>query len=102
MRQPIPVALPCAEREAIALAKLELAAQCVLREARTAGDRDRGDARCRRARALAGRARANRQLVPELVGPALVVEHEQPPGEAERSEIAGDPGEAFVGEILRE
>src|SRR6188508_921003 len=101
MRQTIPVALPGAEGETIALAKLELAAQRVLREAGTACDRDRGDARCRRARAPARRARANRQLVPELVGPALVVEHEQPPGEAERPEVAGDPGEAFFGEILR-
>ena len=98
--EPIAVALPLPEGEPIALPQLEPPPQLVFRKAWSAFDPDPRNPRRRRARALAGPAGPDRQLVPELVRPALIVENQQTPRQAVRGGIARDPREPVVGEVL--
>src|SRR5215471_2880420 len=99
VREPIAIALPRAEGEAVSLRETELAAQVVLRKPRRARDVDGGDFRSGFPRALARPGAADR-FVPELVRPAVVVEDQDAPRQSVRARVARDPRRARVRQVL--
>ena len=98
--QPIAIALPRRELEAVALGQLQSASQLSFRESRTSRETHGGDPSAGLTRAPPAPGRAEARLVAELERTALIVQQQRAKRQAVGRLVGRAPREPARGEIL--